>query len=149
MTEPPLELELTVDCSPEHAFATWTERIDQWWPKGHSVSHDPELKVVIEPRLGGRIYERTPAGEEHDWGEVTRWEPPTAFSYLWHLAQDRSDATDVEIGFEPDGDGTRVTIRHSGWERLGARGEDLRARNRSGWSGVLPLYERASGQPAG
>ena len=54
MTEEPLELEFTVECSPEHAFSTWTERISQWWPKGHSVSSDPDLDVVIELRLGGR-----------------------------------------------------------------------------------------------
>ena len=148
MTQPPLELEFTVECSPEHAFSTWTERISQWWPKGHSVSHDPDLDVVIEPRPGGRIFERTPAGVEHDWGEVTRWEPPAAFGYLWHLAQDRSDATDVEIRFVPDGDATRVTIQHAGWERLGSRGEELRGRNRKGWGGVIPLYEEACREAA-
>jgi uncharacterized protein YndB with AHSA1/START domain len=143
LTEEPLELEFTVECSPEHAFSTWTERIDQWWPKGHSVSSDPDLAVVIEPRLGGRIFERTPSGDEHDWGEVTTWEPPRAFGYLWHIAQDRSDATDVEIRFEPAGERTRVTIQHAGWERLGARAEHLRGRNRKGWAGVIPLYQAA------
>ncbi len=143
MTEEPLELEFTVECSPEHAFSTWTERISQWWPKGHSVSSDPDLDVVIELRLGGRIFERTPAGDEHDWGEVTTWEPPRAFGYLWHLAQDRSDATDVEVHFEADGEQTRVRILHRGWERLGARAADLRGRNRKGWGAVIPLYREA------
>jgi uncharacterized protein YndB with AHSA1/START domain len=93
----PLELEFTVDCSPEHAFDTWARRIGTWWPKGHSVSADPELTVVLEPRVGGRIYERTPDGTEHDWGEVLAWEPPHRLSYLWHIRLDRADATEVTI----------------------------------------------------
>jgi hypothetical protein len=72
----PLELAFTVDCPPEHAFDLWANRTSLWWPKGHSVSADPGLVVTFEPRPGGRIYERTPAGEEHDWGEIVAWEPP-------------------------------------------------------------------------
>jgi hypothetical protein len=61
----PLTLEFTVGCSPDHAFAVWATRTSMWWPHGHSVSGDPGLTVTFEPRPGGRIYERTPAGEEH------------------------------------------------------------------------------------
>jgi hypothetical protein len=32
----------------------------------HDVS--PGLVVTFESRQGGRIYERTPEGAEHDWG---------------------------------------------------------------------------------
>jgi hypothetical protein len=66
----PLELAFTVACPPEHAFAVWATRTSLWWPHGHSVSAEPGLAVTFEPRPGGRIYERTPGGEEHDWGEV-------------------------------------------------------------------------------
>ena len=79
----------------------------------------PGLAVTIEPRPGGRIFERTPAGEEHDWGEVVEWDPPHRLAYRWHLRQDRDDATRVEISFAPAEDGTAVTIVHSDWQRLG------------------------------
>ena len=36
-----------------------------------------------------------------------------------------------------------MTIVHRGWERLGARGVDLRERNRRGWAGLIAHYERA------
>ena len=137
----PLRVAFTVGCPPEHAFATWAERTSLWWPKGHSVSADPELTVTFEPRRGGRIFERTPSGDEHDWGEVVEWEPPHRLAYLWHLRQDRADATRVDISFADAANGTEVTIEHSGWERLGAKGDDLRERNRRGWSGLLPHFE--------
>ena len=139
----PLELRFTVACAPEHAFATWAERTSLWWPHGHSVSAEPGLTVTFEPRAGGRIYERTPDGVEHDWGEVLAWEPPRRLVYLWHLRFDRADATVVEITFAPAGEGTAVTIVHRGWERLGARAPERRERNRRGWDGLIPHYRAA------
>jgi activator of Hsp90 ATPase-like protein len=137
----PISLSFEVDCPPDHAFETWTGRIDRWWPADHTVSGEDDLTVVLEGRPGGRIFERTSSGVEHDWGEVTVWEPPTRFGYLWHLHRDRSDATDVEVRFVPLADGTtRVEIEHAGWERLGAEGETWRDRNHGGWATLLPHF---------
>jgi quercetin dioxygenase-like cupin family protein len=135
----PLRFEFVVGCPPERAFALWAEQTTRWWPPGHSVSGERGLTVTFEP--GGRIYERTPDGTEHEWGEVLVWEPPQRLVYLWHLRFDRSDATEVEITFAPHADGTAVVITHSGWERLGA---DRRERNKRGWSGVLPRFRIAA-----
>jgi uncharacterized protein YndB with AHSA1/START domain len=139
----PLELAFTVECSPEHAFDTWARRIGTWWPKGHSVSADPGLAVTLEPRVGGRIYETTPGGTEHDWGEVLTWDPPHRLRYLWHLRADRADATEVEVAFTAEAGHTLVTIVHSGWERLGERAEAWRDRNQRGWAGLLGHYRAA------
>ena len=118
-----------------------------WWPADHTVSGAPE-QVVLEPRLGGRIHERAPDGTEHDWGEVTLWEPPRRLGYLWHLRRDRADATEVEITFDHAVTGTLVEIEHRGWERLGAGGPEWRERNRGGWSTLLPHYVLAAGPTA-
>ena len=48
--------------------------------------------MTFECRPGGRIFERTPDGVEHDWGEVLAWEPPHRLAYLWHLGSDRDRA---------------------------------------------------------
>jgi uncharacterized protein YndB with AHSA1/START domain len=141
----PIRLSFEVDCPVDHAFEVWTSGIARWWPKDHTVSAEPDLTVVLEPRPGGRIFERRASGVEHDWGEVTVWEPPQRLGYTWHLNRDRSDATDVEISFLPIGDAaTRVVIEHRGWERLGSEGEPWRDRNHGGWSTLLPHYVRAA-----
>ena len=140
----PIRLSFEVACPPEKAFRTWTERIATWWPADHTVTGEGDLLVVLEPRVGGRLFERTRGGDEHDWGRVTVWEPPRRLGYTWHLRADRSDATDVEIRFVPAGGGTRVEIEHRGWERLGAeRGRDWRDRNFGGWGTLLPHYRRS------
>jgi hypothetical protein len=141
----PLSLSFAVACSAEHAFAIWTERIGSWWPADHTVSGERGLDVVLEPGIGGRIYERTRAGEEHEWGEVTVWEPPARLGYLWHLRRDRNHATEVEVRFTALGEAaTRVEIEHRGWERLGHSAEDWRERNRQGWQGLLPYFIEAT-----
>ena len=137
----PIRLSFDVDCALDHAFETWTARIDTWWPLDHTVSAEDGLAVTLETRPGGRIFERTPGGLEHEWGEVTIWEPPTRFGYLWHLRRDRADATEVEIRFIDRGDGgTRVEIVHTGWERLGTDGQAWRDRNQGGWATLLPHF---------
>jgi uncharacterized protein YndB with AHSA1/START domain len=139
----PLEIGFTVACPPGHAFEMWAERTSLWWPHGHSVSAAPGLTVTFEPRQGGRIFERTPGGDEHDWGEVLVWEPPRRLVYLWHLRFDRSDATEVEVTFAEVPEGTAVSIVHRGWERLGEKGPERRARNEKGWAGVIEHYRSA------
>lgn len=147
MTEP-LQFSFRVGASPERAFELWTAQTSTWWPASHTVSGQSGVEVVIEPRVGGRIFERTPAGAEHDWGEVTAWEPPRRISYLWHLRQDRADATEVEVTFEPDGasaESTNVSIVHRGWERLGAGASEGRELNQRGWAGLLPHFRAVAG----
>ena len=141
----PLRVTFDVACPPDVAFAVWTSGIDAWWPADHTASGEADATVTLEQRLGGRLFERTAAGIEHEWGEITAWEPPNRFAYLWHLRRDRADATEVEIRFTPLGEaGTRVEIVHRGWERLGASGQEWRDRNMGGWTSLLPHYQAAA-----
>ena len=141
----PIRIAFEVACPATHAFDVWTARIGQWWPADHTVTAEPDLKVVLEGRPGGRIFERTRDGAEHDWGEVTVWDPPRRLAYLWHLRRDRADATEVEIRFVDQGAATTlVEIEHRGWEQLGAEGETWRDRNYGGWATLLPHFKAAA-----
>jgi uncharacterized protein YndB with AHSA1/START domain len=143
MTEP-IQISFDVDCPVAHAFEVWTERIANWWPRSHTVSAEAGTDVVPERHVGGRIYERTKGGNEHEWGEVTAFEPPRRLSYLWHIRRDRADATEVQISFTSvDASTTRVEIEHRGWERLGAQAESWRDRNCAAWDTLLPRYRDA------
>ncbi|MGZ4322383.1 MAG: SRPBCC domain-containing protein [Solirubrobacteraceae bacterium] len=143
MTEP-IQISFDVDCPVAHAFDDWTARISSWWPRSHTVSAEANADVVLERRVGGRIYERTSAGDEHDWGEVTAFEPPRRLSYVWHIRRDRADATEVAISFIAiDDRTTRVEIEHRGWERLGVEADAWRDRNYAAWATLLPRYRDA------
>lgn len=140
----PFRLAFDVDAPQRHAFETYAKDIDRWWPASHTQTGRPDLQIVLEGRVGGRIFERTPEGEEFEWGKVRVWEPPSRLVYSWHLKRDPREATEVEILFRSiDDDVTRVEIEHRGWERLGAEGQDQRDRHGGGWMGLLPHYQEA------
>jgi len=140
----PLRISFDVACSAEHAFRVWTSRIGTWWPPDHTVTGRPE-QIVLQGDVGGRIYERTADGAEHDWGEVTVWQPPSRLAYLWHLGIGRSSATEVDIKFIASGEkATRIEIEHRGWERLGEAAGWWRERNTAGWENLLPHFRAAA-----
>ncbi len=142
MTEP-LRINFEVACASDHAFAIWTGRIGTWWPADHTVSGEPEA-VVLEGWVGGRIYETTSNGEEHEWGVITAWRPPAFLAYRWHLGAGPESATDVEIAFlSLDDGGTKVEVKHWGFESIGKPSSELRRRNQVGWESLIPHFRAA------
>ena len=126
-----------VDFSPEEAFELFTARIASWWPvRTHSYGGDEVKDVVLEPHVGGRLYEVTAEGEQ-DWGKVLAWEPPTRLLLDWQIGD--ASGTEVEVTFSPEGPGSRVVLEHRGF---GAA--DPRERYSDGWDVVLGTYESAS-----
>ena len=135
------EFDVTVPV--ERAFTVWTTKASLWWPRSHTMGGERHAEVVFEPHAGGRIFERTTAGEELEWGEVVGWDPPRRVSYLWHLFFDRSEATQVVVSFAPAEGGTRVTIEQTGFERLGDAGAARRDRTDQAWTHIAELYRAA------
>ena len=140
-TTDPLTYRFTVDCSAEHAFETWTAKIDSWWPKDHAIGGSPDMTIAFEAGPGGRLVERTADGAEHEWGRITSWEPPHRLAYTWLVGGPESDGTDVEVTFTDEAPGRCVVeVVHGGWERLAAAGPERRAMNRVGWTALLDNY---------
>ncbi|HEX2375134.1 MAG TPA: SRPBCC domain-containing protein [Actinomycetota bacterium] len=126
----------------EEAFKVFTGEIATWWPvTGHSVEAARVAAVVLEGRVGGRLYERWHDGGEADWGQVLAWEPPVRLLLSWSPNPERSAATEVEVRFTAvEGDHTRVELEHRGWERLGDVAAELRGSYRDGWPRVLDSF---------
>jgi len=141
----PIEHSVDVPLPPEDAFRLFTEDLAAWWPIGtHSVAAGrggrPDA-VEVEPRQGGRIVETLPDGRRAEWARFTDWAPGRRLAMRWYPGRDEGEATDVVVTFTPTGTpagiGTRVHVRHSGFECLGARVEMDCARYRAGWAHVL------------
>lgn len=143
---PPLEVEVVVAGPPAHAFELWTARTALWWPTSHTVSGDP-ARVVFEPAAGGRIYEQGPDGAEHPWGEIVAFERPRRIAYWWHLFFDRTEATLVEVTFNPAPGGTRVRLVQTGWDALGEQGPPRRDRTAVAWAHITELFGQAADLP--
>jgi uncharacterized protein YndB with AHSA1/START domain len=136
--------------APDAAFRIFTAQIGAWWPLGEGVSFGGERadQLVLETRTGGRFYERYKDGEEYEVGRVLAFEPPTRVVFSWR-APTWSAATEVEVRFAPEADGTRVSLEHRGWEALD---EATRARNTgyaNGWDLILSRFAARAAPPQG
>ena len=128
---------ITVARPVDVAFKIFVEEIGQWWPLDKFSFLGEGSVITIEPRAGGRFYERTPDGREYVIGEVLRYEPGARLTYTWnHL--NGAGTTEVDIRFTAVGESTRLDVAHSGFETLAD--ETTAARYDGGWDGVLGSF---------
>ncbi|MEM9611628.1 MAG: SRPBCC domain-containing protein [Actinomycetota bacterium] len=125
---------------PDEAFTVFTDEIGAWWPLPTHGLFGPEAGEVAF--RDGHLIEQATDGREAIWGEVLAWDPPHRLLLTWHPGREADDASEIEVLFIADGDGTRVVLEHRGWERFGADGL---ARRRSyvgpnAWGWVLDHF---------
>jgi uncharacterized protein YndB with AHSA1/START domain len=155
ITPAPIRKTVRVTASADRAFAFFTGRMGRWWPHAHTLLGAPQEDVVIEPRPGGRWYERGVDGSEYDWGRVLAWEPPERIVLAWQLDADwRYDPdliTEVEVRFVALGaEATRVELEHRRLENYVARAAEARERLDwpEAWTGTLDRYAAIASREA-
>lgn len=124
MDTSPIVHEISLSCSPEHAFEVFTARIGSWWDPAYTGNPDTYTAVTIDPWMRGQVTERHSDGAEHDWGEVIAWDPPAKVAFSFTLDQDRSFPTVVRATFVPSDKGCQVTFEHDGWSEYNAAARD-------------------------
>lgn len=142
----PVRTSVTVARSREEAFDVFTNGFGTWWPyRTHSISEERVVDAVLEPRLGGRIYERNDDGSEAEWGRVVGWEPPRRLVFSWQPNPEAPGETEVEVTFDETHDGTLVSLEHRGWDAYAERATQIRPEYEQGWPLVLGRFaERAA-----
>ena len=117
LLRPPVRQMALVRAGRQHTFDTFVDTIGVWWPVNpFSAGKDRVRNVSIHKRVGGRVYETWDDGTEADWGEVLAWSPPERFAMTWAIG---TVQTEVELMFTELGPAlTRVSVVHSGWEKL-------------------------------
>ena len=137
--------EITVDVPQERAFTLFTERWDEVKPREHTLLEAPIERSVLEPFVGGRLYDLAQDGSTLTWGEVLACEPPSRLVFSWRLTPgfelepDPARFSEVEVRFVAEGPSrTRVELEHRHLDRHGTGWESERSAvaGRDGW----PLY---------
>jgi uncharacterized protein YndB with AHSA1/START domain len=114
------------------AWRVFTEKMGTWWPLAtYKIGMANAVDAVIEPRIGGRWYQRGDDGSMCQWGSVLSWEPHTRLALSWDITADwqydPSLKTEIEVRFIADGkDRTRVELEHRRLDRYGARRDEMR-----------------------
>lgn len=137
----PIRQNVRVDCPIEDAFRLFTEAFGDWWPAAlYSQSGDDVETCVMEPWPGGRVFERTRSGDEFSWGSIVEWDPPHHLRFTWDISGGNDDKQAVDVTFDVDADGTKVTVIHSGWETPGVAVNALRMDCTAMWHAVLTQF---------
>ena len=146
---------VSVPLSQARAFELFATRMTEFWPKEHSIGDSELAEVVIEPRTGGRWFERGVDGGECPWGRVAVWEPPRKVVLLWQIGADwqfdPEFETEVEVTFSAEGpDRCRLDLRHGNLQRYGDSTEQMRAifDDPAGWTGTLAGFTVLAGAQA-
>jgi len=142
----------------ERAWSVFVEQMESWWPATHHIGNTPFEAIFIEPRVGGRWYERNAKGELCDWGKVLHWEPPLRVCLSWHVGpghdspdwvadttMDLTKASEIEIRFTAEEAGTTlVELTHSKIERHGEGAAQFRElmNGPGAWVTILELFAK-------
>ena len=151
-TVPAIRGTISLDVPAERAFSVFTGSIGTWWPRDYHIGQADMADVVLEPREGGRWYERGSDGSECDWGRVVAWEPPRRLVITWQINgrwqydPDPAHASEIDVRFTADGpERTTVELEHRLLERL----VDSQAiydaiHSGGGWSALLQSFAAAA-----
>ena len=142
-----------VEAPQERAFTVFTDGIDTWWPREHTIGEAELKEMVLEPRAGGRAYGIGVDGSESDWGRVLEFDRPNRIVVSWDITLgwkhelDHAKASEFEVRFIPEtADRTRVELEHRHLERHGDGWEAMRdaVGSPNGWRGGLEMFARAA-----
>jgi uncharacterized protein YndB with AHSA1/START domain len=145
---------VTVNAPQKHVFTVFTEGFGAWWPlETHHIGAQTAQTAIIEPRVGGRWFERSVDGTECDWGKVLVWDPFGRLVLSWEISAqftcDPNLKTEVEVRFIAEGsERTRVELEHRLLENYGEQAETMRSilDSDGGWTSIM---ERFASQAAG
>jgi uncharacterized protein YndB with AHSA1/START domain len=137
---------VTVNVPAERAFDVFAARMGTWWHKEHSIAKGTtQVDVVVEPRAGGRWYEKGADGSEHPWGKVVAYERPRRLVLVWQVNQefayDPNLETTVTVTFEEKEGVTTVHFEHRDLERMGTGIVEMLEGMDGGWGMLLDLFK--------
>ncbi|RYF91042.1 MAG: ATPase [Caulobacteraceae bacterium] len=112
-------ISVRVRATPLRAFEVFTRDIALWWRPNPEFAFTPRSPGEMAFEDETRLVERLPGGKVFEIGKVTAWEPGARLAFGWRQATFAPEqTTDVEVSFEAVGEETRVTVVHTGWDRL-------------------------------
>jgi uncharacterized protein YndB with AHSA1/START domain len=113
---PPVRKRIRVNTAPTRAFEIFTAGMRRWWRPDYSINQSPIRDIIMEPRVGGRWFERGEDDSECQWGKVLAWEPPGRLLLAWQITTEwRFDpklVSELEVRFIEEGTGTLVELEH-------------------------------------
>lgn len=97
-----------------HAFSVYVA--GEWWPTAWSSDREHFEKLVIQPRVGGRVLARYDDGRQEDWGEVLDYQSGRRVEHTFSYAHTSGVPSVVVAEFVDRSEGgCDLQFRHRGW----------------------------------
>ena len=142
-----ISLSRTLETTPDKAFSVFVERLNTWWPREFTWGKDRLAQIGIEPRYGGRAFERTTDGLVSVWGKVLALDRPNHIVIAWQIRPDRTAepeealASRLDIRFITNDAGkTQLLLVHRDFPRHGEGWEKYKAEMAKGWPKLIDAY---------
>jgi len=115
-----VEQNILIAANPERVWQALTGEISRWWTPPYLRDAGRASGLVMEPRVGGRLMEpwddQGVAG--YLIGHVVEWLPPQRLACTWMEKAWSGISTFVSVELTQEGQNTRVSLLHQGFERL-------------------------------
>ena len=140
-----VELEVRISARPERVWRALVEETGRWWHKDFYAG-SASKGFILEPRLGGRMYEDWGNGAGAIWYLVTEIDPPRSLGLSGHMpAAFGGPATSLlRLVLRPEGDDTILQLTDSELRKVT---EKAKASLEGGWRtlfGELKKHVEAS-----
>ncbi len=130
-----ITVETEIDAPPSEVWRALVQDTAAWWHEDYFIGGGPR-KMIIEPRLGGRLYEDWGDGQGAVWATVTGVETEKWLLLSGELTKDFGGPARVLTQFRlaPEGSGTRLTLTDCVYGRAG---KETAASLEGGWQLLL------------
>jgi uncharacterized protein YndB with AHSA1/START domain len=127
-----LKVTRTIPANPAEVYDVW---LDAKSPGGpwHGCN-----RVILDAKVDG-LFNHSVTHEGHEWAHYGRFitlDRPRRIEHTWVSEGTRGLESIVTLAFEPEGDRTRVTLRHAG-----VPDDDFGRQHQDGWGWVLGMLE--------
>jgi uncharacterized protein YndB with AHSA1/START domain len=144
-TDTVVQTSIVVQAAVDRAFRVFTEQLGAFKPREHNMLGVEIAETVLEPQVGGSVFDRGVDGTVCRWARVLAYEPPNRLliswdiSARWEIERDPQKTSEVEVRFIAETEHrTRVELEHRHLKRHGDGWQSVRdgVAGQDGW----PLY---------
>jgi len=133
------EQEISIEATPERVWTALVDQISDWWPS--SFNSPSAKRFILEPFVGGRLYEDWGDGQGLLWGNVISLRKPALLQICGELMPDAACTPDsgpatIYTTYRLEGDGapTVVKLQDTVYGRVG---DGVATSLQDGWKHIL------------
>ncbi len=139
-----IDIQETINASPQRVFAALTTGIDIWWGDPYFENEAATKDIILEPKIAGRLYERwAMTGDKQGslLGIVTAINPPELLRLEGPFGLNSGAVVHGRVSFELKSteSGTLLQFNH---HAIGGIDQQLEVKYRSGWQDLIGRLKR-------